>query len=364
MTTKTMPKIWIDLDNSPHVPFFLPIIDELQKRGCSVLLTARDCSNVCDLLEFFKLKCRVIGRHYGRHKVVKVASTCFRALQLMRTAITEKPDLAVSHGSRSQLLACSLLGIPSITVYDYEFASLSLSKVLRRLGRNWLMAPEIIAHANGNGGHDNFLSYPGIKEDVYVPWFKPDARIKPQLGLLDEELVVTVRPPANEAHYYNPESDRLFTAAMEVLTARPDTKIVLLPRNEKQGADLRKRWGTAFASKKIIIPDAAVDGLNLIWHSDLVISGGGTMNREAAALSVPVYSVFRGRIGAVDQYLSDNQRLVLIENIADVKNKIVLKRRGQAEKLPVGSLDALNRVVANIMVVLKYHGSYCYQRSI
>src|SRR5687767_16013697 len=97
------PKIWIDLDNSPHVPFFVPIIEELEKRGCSIVLTARDCSNVCDLLNLFKLDCRVVGRHYGRHKIVKVGATCMRSMQLMRIGLSEKPDLAVSHGSRSQL---------------------------------------------------------------------------------------------------------------------------------------------------------------------------------------------------------------------------------------------------------------------
>ncbi len=347
----TAPRIWIDLDNSPHVPFFIPIIQELEKKGCSLLLTARECSNVSDLLGLFKLNCRIVGRHRGRHKIVKVLATCWRALQLMRIARAAKPDLAISHGSRSQVLSCLLLRVPSVTIFDYEFASFSAFKLARWLGKGWLMAPEVISRSNGNG-HHHLLPYPGIKEDVYVPGFKADARIKTELGLRDEHIVVTARPPANDAHYFNPESDRLFTAAISFLIRCPDTKIVVLPRNQKQETILRQRWPAAFDSGKIIIPAAAVDGLNLIWHSDLVISGGGTMNREAAALGVPVYSVYRGRIGAVDRYLSSINRLVLIQDTAEVESRILVQRRSRAEQPDAADREALQTIVANIMSIL------------
>ena len=73
-------RIWIDLDNSPHVPFFSPIIGELNKLGYEVLLTARDCSQTCGLADLFHLQYKRIGRHYGKHKIFKVAGTVFRAL--------------------------------------------------------------------------------------------------------------------------------------------------------------------------------------------------------------------------------------------------------------------------------------------
>jgi uncharacterized protein len=350
---RVAPKIWIDLDNSPHVPFFAPIIAELEQRGCSVVVTARDCSNVCELVKLFQVNARVIGRQYGRRKLVKVAATCFRSLQLARVAMAEQPDLAVSHGSRSQLLACALLGIPSITLFDYEFASFSLFRLLHSMGNNWMMAPEVISSTVLGNGKNHFLNYPGIKEDVYVTKFKPDARIKSQLGLREEELVVTVRPPANDAHYFNPETEKVFSAALNFLSSRPQTKIVLLPRNRKQAADLRHRWQSAFSSGKIITPPSAVDGLNLIWHSDLVISGGGTMNREAAALGVPVYSVYRGQTGAVDRYLSQTRKLVLIEDAADVERKIVLQHRPKREREDSVNRAALQKIVENIFLVMK-----------
>src|ERR1700731_210264 len=117
-------RIWIDLDNSPHVPFFAPIIDELEKAGYSVLVTARDCFQVCELADLMQLKYRLVGRHYGKNKVLKLTGLCWRALQLMPEMLRFRPQLALSHGSRSQLVVANLLGIPSVTVADYEFAKI------------------------------------------------------------------------------------------------------------------------------------------------------------------------------------------------------------------------------------------------
>lgn len=315
-------KIWIDLDNSPHVPFFAPIVEELQKRGYSVLLTARDCCQVCELAQALKMNCKLIGRHYGKNRLLKLAGLCWRALQLAPTILKEKPDLAVSHGSRAQLLVAALTGVPSILMMDYEFA-----RGLVLMKPAWVLVAEPIPESAIALDRTQILKYPGIKEDVYVPNFKPDPAIRTSLGLGEADLVVTVRPPANEAHYHDPQSDALFDAALDFLGDKPDTKVVLLPRYRAQENAIRKSRPRMVATRQIIVPEHAVDGLNLIWHSDLVISGGGTMNREAAALGVPVYSIFRGRIGAVDRYLADSGRLVLLESTEDVRTKIALNRR-------------------------------------
>jgi hypothetical protein len=68
-------KIWIDLDNSPHVPFFAPIIPELQARGFEIFLTARDSYQVVGLLKYYKIPARVIGKHSGKLKIMKLLST-------------------------------------------------------------------------------------------------------------------------------------------------------------------------------------------------------------------------------------------------------------------------------------------------
>ncbi len=168
------------------------------------------------------------------------------------------------------------------------------------------------------------------------------------------DLVVTLRPPATEAHYHNPESEMLFAEAVRFLLSKPETRLVVLPRNARQGAQLRAQYSELIASGRMIIPAAPINGLNLIWFSDLVISGGGTMNREAAALGVPVYSIFRGKIGAVDHYLAKQGRLTLIESPSDIPAKIALVRWVRPEK-PCGRsqaiLESIVRTVLNLIDV-------------
>ncbi len=341
-------KVWIDLDNSPHVPFFAPIVEELEKRGYAVLLTARDCSQVFGLVDFYSLTCKRLGRHYGKNKILKLVGLCLRALQMLPTVVSEKPDLALSHGSRAQLLLSTMLGIPSLMILDYEFA-----RVLNPVRPSWVMVPEVIPETAAKRYRTRVLRYPGIKEDVYVPRFKPDPTIKAHLGLDANHLVVTVRPPASDAHYHNPESDRLFAAVIDFLGRNPDIRMVLLPRNEKQATSVRKLWPELFATGTIIIPEHVVDGLNLIWYSDLVISGGGTMNREAAALGVPVYSIFRGKIGAVDQYLADRGQLILLESVQDIQTKIILARRNAPAQTQNRNSPALQSIVDQIAAVME-----------
>ena len=336
--------IWIDLDNSPHVPFFAPIIQELERRGHSITLTARDAFQVCELGNLFGLSYKQVGRHYGRHRILKAYGLCVRTLQLFPTAFCARPDLALSHGSRSQLLAAAIRRIPSLVILDYEFA-----RSLVFLAPTWVMVPDVIPSSAIHCDKHRILRYPGIKEDVYVPGFKPDPSIKAQLGLNGNSVVVTVRPPASEAHYHNSGSDKLFDDVINFLSRAPRVRVVLLPRNGRQETSVRRRWPDLFSTGKIIVPGHAVDGLNLVWHSDLVISGGGTMNREAAALGVPVYSIFRGQIGAVDRYLSDTGRLTFLGSSQDLRTKLILDRRPRSLGLPTAAGDTLAVIVDNIV---------------
>lgn len=337
-------KIWIDIDNSPHVPFFKPIMKELENRGFDIFLTARDTYQVCDLLEFHELSCKVVGRHYGKNKVLKVLGNCLRSLQLLPMAVWVRPDLAISHGSRAQILTGAVLGIPTVMMHDYEHSTKT-----GFVEPNWTLTPEIIPSTTMNGRRGRTLTYPGLKEDVYIPQFQPDPSLLQKLGISPDEIVVTLRPPATEAHYHNPEADDLFVAVLELFSNHPNVRAVTLPRSAKQGAELKERWAALIASGRMIIPSSPVDGLNLIWFSDLVISGGGTMNREAAALEVPVYSIFRGKIGAVDRYLADCGRLTLLESVEDVRTRIQLKRREKPLEMRVSRPGAINRIVEAIV---------------
>jgi predicted glycosyltransferase len=343
-------KIWIDLHNSPHVPFFIPIMKELEEKGYSVLLTTRDCFQVCSLADYYKLNHRKIGKHYGANKVLKVIGTMWRSLQLAQLVRKEKPDLSLSHGSRSLILASSLLGIPTIVLFDYEHSE-RLPFIKPILG----IVPEVISDTDvAKDFKLGVRGYHGLKEDVYVSSFRPDRSVLQELDLREEDILATIRPPATEAHYHNPESERIFFEVVEFLGNSPDVRMVILPRNERTQRELvYKTWPKWCHDGKIIVPDEVVNGLDLIWYSDFVVSGGGTMNREAAALGVPVYSIFRGKIGAVDRHLADEGRLTIIESVQDVRSKIKPVRRVKDSEGYFGGRTALSQIVAAIEEVMQ-----------
>ena len=217
---------------------------------------------------------------------------------------------------------------------------------------DWVLMPDVIPTERMSRKAEKVLKYPGLKEDVYVFRFRPDPSILNQLGISSDHLVVTLRPPAHDSHYHNLETERLFTATLEFLADIPQVRVVALPRNARQSRRLRSDCADLIAAGRMVIPDAPVDGLNLMWFSDLVISGGGTMNREAAALGVPVYSIFRGTIGAVDQYLAKEGRLVLIRDSRDLREKVVLARWKRPAKPDIASRPVLRTIVNNILAIV------------
>jgi predicted glycosyltransferase len=289
-----------------------------------------------------------IGKHYGANKVLKIIGTIWRSLQLAPVILKEQPDLALSHGSRSLIFLSSILGIPTILLFDYEHSK-RLPFIKMELG----ISPEVINDPDiGKSFKRGIRCYSGLKEDVYVSSFKPDPSILQKLNIKEEDIVVTIRPPASEAHYHNPESEKLFFEVVEFLGTNSDVRMVILPRNEiKQRNLVYNTWPAWCDKRKIIIPDYVVDGLNLIWHSDFVVSGGGTMNREAAALGVPVYSIFRGKIGAVDKYLAEKERLILIETAEDVRTKIKPIKRLKKKEVNFDGRIALKQIITAIIEV-------------
>lgn len=336
-------KIWIDLDNAPHVPFFAPIIRELELRSHSVVVTARDRFRVRELATIHNIPHVMIGKNYGKNKLIKGLGLCCRALQLGPFVLREKPDLALSHGSRSQILLSRLLRTPSLVITDYEHAKAGPLVVA-----DYVIMPEIIPSEAVTFECKHIGKYPGIKEDVYVPGFHPEAGILEEMGIDGRKILVTVRPPASEAHYHVKEGDDLFQDIVEFISASPETVIILISRNEKMETAARDTWPELVKSGKLVIPNKAVDGLNLIWHSDLVISGGGTMIREAAALGVPAYSIFRGEIGAVDAYLARSGRLTMLESANDFAKKINLVKWQRPNKPENDSQPALQYIVDDI----------------
>jgi predicted glycosyltransferase len=348
ITSAPRTKIWIDLDNTPHVPFFIPIIRELERRGHKVVLTARDAFQVCELAEAKGLNFGKIGRHYGKNPVLKVAGLAVRSFELLPFYARQRPGLALSHGARSMNLLANLLGVPTVLIADYEHARTAPFTHPR-----WTIVPEALSPRGLPSPVKNIRYYRGIKEDVYAPDFKPDPGLPRELGLLDDRLVVTVRPPADEAHYYNPESDVLFHELMDRICGTDGIRAVVLPRNVHQERHLRAEFPAWFEGGRTIVPGHAIDGLDLIWISDLVVSGGGTMNREAAALGVPVYSIFRGTPGAVDLELESQGRLTMIRDKEEVWSKIAFVRRDKSRPADNTPRAALEDIIEHIEDIIR-----------
>lgn len=348
-------KIWIDLDNTPHVPFFIPIIRELKRRGHKVFLTARDAFQVCELADKKNLPYVKIGHHYGKNKIMKLLGLLWRSVQLVPFYLRYRPKLGLTLGSRSQFLLCKLLRIPTIHVLDYEHA-----RHFRSSRFDWRIIPEVMSNSKLFSKHENIRYYRGIKEDVYAPEFKPDPSLLVDLGFRQDDIIIIVRPPANEAHYHNPEGDKLLDELMSRINKTPEICTVLLPRNHRQELAFKKCHPEWFADDKTIVPPRVVDGLNLLWFSDLVVSGGGTMNREAAALGIPVYSIFRGKIGAIDRMLEKEGRMTMIHSIDEVWTNIQFNRRDKNQLPDNQPRDALKDVINNIEEIIKIERIHPY----
>lgn len=309
-----MCSIWIDLDNAPHVPLFAPLIREFQRQGHRTLVTARDYGYTRGLMDQKGISYDLVGRHPGKNRLLKVAGLAVRVAALIRWSRGRKIDVAVSHGSRALVLACAVLRIPCITMYDYEFV---YTRIFNSLSTKVMLpdafSDDVIKKLGLRG--DRVIRYPGLKEEIYLGDFSPDPSILDQLGVNGDQIVVTIRPPATAAHYHNPLSEKIIQALLDRVSVESDVIGLILPRTAEQGDAVRK---TLKKPANFRVLKQAVDGLNLIAHSDLVVGGGGTMNRESAMLGVPVYSVFTGRVGTVDRALSEEGKLVLIRALEDV----------------------------------------------
>jgi predicted glycosyltransferase len=303
-------RVWVDLTNSPHVLVLRPVVAALRAQGHEVLITARDFAQTLGLLERFGMEHEVIGRHRGGRLAAKGIGLVSRSTALIRWARGRRLDLALGHGSNDVTVAARLLRIPCSTMFDYEWATVQHA-VNCRLAQA-VVVPEAIPpeRLHRYGADGKIAAYPGLKEEYYLADFEPDPAVLAELGLDPAEPIAVVRTPPSVTLYHRFEND-ILGAVLERLRGR---QTVVLPRTPQQRAEL----GDGF-----IVPERAIDAQSLIAYADLVVSAGGTMNREAVALGTPVWTTFQGRLGAVDERLIAEGRLRTLERAADV----VLEKR-------------------------------------
>jgi predicted glycosyltransferase len=313
-------RVWIDFTNSPHVLVLRPVIERLRAEGHDVQVTARDFAQTLQLCDRFGIEHAEIGRHRGAGLMDKARGLFARSAQLARWARPRGFDLAIGHGSNDITVAAALLGIPCSTTFDYEWATVQ-HNVNCRLAQG-VVVPDAIPpdRLYRYGARGKLHPYPGLKEEYYLADFTPDRAVLDELGLDPAQPIAVVRTPPVVSLYHRFEND-LFGQVLERLRA---AQTVVLPRTPEQRAQLTEAGG-------FIIPERAIDSQSLIAFADLVVSAGGTMNREAVALGTPVFTVFEGRLGAVDERLIADGRL---RQLRDPDQVSLVKRSGDPASTP------------------------------
>ncbi len=335
-------RIWLDADNGPHVLIFKPLIAELLDRGHDVVCTARDRTNTTQLMDLYGLPYRRVGGLYRPGMLGKVQGTLGRALALVAAMRGERVDVSFGHGSRALPIAASLMRVPTVTMYDYEWVNATLFNLNCR--RILLPAAITVDRCHEAGiSASKVMHFPGYKEELYLGDRPLDQTVGIELGLRPAAVHVLLRPPATTAHYHNPEAEGLFAAILRRVSATPDVQLVLLPRTPDQ-VEAARQSGV----ESLIVPDRVFDGPSLVAAMDVVISGGGTMTREAAILGVPSYSFFRGRAGMVDESLVEQGRLTCLETARDVEQRLSIRPRNGAVTVPDPS--RLVRFIADAIV--------------
>jgi uncharacterized protein len=309
---------------------FRPLIARLRARGHEVTVTAREFAQTVGLLERFGIEHTVVGAHGGGARRDKARAMADRSSALIRLARRERFDLAVAHGSTDQPIAARLAGTPQVTMFDYEFAA-AMHHWNGRLARRVLVPAAIPEEALRRYGirPPRLVRFRGLKEEYYLADHGLDAGVAAELGLDGDRLIAVLRPPPEVTLYHRGASTDLFARTLERLLAAPGVQTVVLPRTSEQRA--------ALAGRSAVVPDAPVDGPSLVAAADLVVSAGGTMNREAAALGVPAYTPFAARLGAVDRSLIAEGRLRRLERPEDV----LLERRARGPAPPLRDPEVL-----------------------
>jgi predicted glycosyltransferase len=307
-------RVWIDLTNSPHVLVMRPVVERLRARGDDVRVTARDFAQTLELCTRLGIEHEAIGRHRGERVAAKAVGLASRSRALVRWARRQGPfDIALGHGSNDVTIAAASLRIPSSTMFDYEWATVQHNINCRLASA--VVVPDSIPpeRLRRYGAAAKLRRYEGLKEEYYLADFEPDPGVLAELGIDRARPVVVVRTPPEVSLYHRFEND-LFAQVIERLrraAADEGVQSVVLPRVAAQRQALGRGGG-------LIVPGRAIDAQSLIAHADLVISAGGTMNREAVALGTPVYTTFEGRMGAVDERLIAEGRMQTLARVEDL----------------------------------------------
>jgi predicted glycosyltransferase len=317
--------IWVDCTAAAHPLVLRPLIERFEARGDEVLVTAREYGQTLGILDRLGIPYVAVGEHGGASTLGKARALAGRSARLARVVWERRPELALAHGSVDLAVVSSLLRIPSVQMQDYEFAGWQ-RQIAFRAARRVLMPDSIrVERLRKVGAKESKLfRYPGLKEEYYLADFEPDPAVLEELGLDREKVLVVVRPPPETSEYH--ARNDLYGEAIRRLAGAAEAQAVVIPRTARQGEEVR-----AMGAANLIVPGRAIDAQSLIAFADLVVSAGGTMNREAVALGTPVFTTFAGRMGGVDEALIAEGRLQVLVDAGGLP----LRKR----ETPIGALN-------------------------
>jgi uncharacterized protein len=308
-----------------HVLVLRPIIERLRAAGHEVTVTSREYTQTQELLALHHMEHTPIGRHGGASRVQKLMRLIQRTGRMRRLGKRAGFDLAIAHGSNDIAIAARLLGIPEANMHDYEFA-VAQHHVGCRLAKRVIfpdsVPPERLRRFGV--GPEKLFQYPGLKEEYYLADFEVDRSVLQEVGVDSEHVVVVVRPPPDVSLYHR-KSNPLFPQVLSRVGSDERVQAVVLPRTEEQ-----RQFVRGLELPSLIVPDHAVEAQSLVALADLVVSAGGTMNREAVALGTPVYTTYGGRLGGVDEALIRSNRL---RPLTDPRALELEKRSGHGEPI-------------------------------
>jgi predicted glycosyltransferase len=308
-------RVWVDLTNTAHVVVLRPLVERLEAAGHEVVLTARPLSQTVDLLDDWGHPYTLLGRYGGASRLGKARAAAGRVAGMIRFGRRHGPfECGLAHGSTDLPIAGRVLRVPNTTMFDYEWATLQHSLNCRTATR--VLVPEAIPAdrlARYGARPPRLVHYPGLKEDYVLDGFTPDAGVLERLGVPRDQLLCVVRTAPSYALYLAGASGELLPRLLARLDGREDVATVVMTRNAEQADEVQA------LSERLIVPRRAIDGRSLVAFADVLVSAGGSMNREAAALGTPVWTMFEGRMGAVDERLVTEGRLRVLRDPEDVE---------------------------------------------
>lgn len=339
-------KIWVDIANSPQVLLMSPIIKEFKRRGYEVVVTTRRQYETVSLADEYRLEHTVIGAHGGKSFIGKGVAIFLRVINLIWFIRKQHIDLAVSGSSYAHAVAAALTRIPYAALNDYE--GNPAMNIVCRVARK-ILVPNVFLKENllhYGAKLDNIESYSGMKENIYLSEFVPDPDFLKKAGLPEDKILVTMRP-ASEGSAYHQFKNPLFEVALGFISRHPDTCVIVLSRNSEQRANYE-----SMGLSNVIFPKKVLDGPNLVYYSDLIVGGGGTMNREAVVLGTPVYSIFLGLMGSIDRHLIDSGKMYWINNEEGIRLIRVAKKTAGDNDHNRNGQDLVSEVVDKLLAAV------------